>query len=202
MSENSNDSRAVLWWVGWIVLTLVSFFVCAYFWTGIIAKYVGPISKPGVSILWVAAVFGSWMVLLVPLIVVMYNKVDKAYEDARMSRETRQATQTQSELGVRSVDIESSHRILSKELREKIKSIPQAIPRGHLVTVILKNGKKIHNVFIRDKKEILGVYDTSIMGFQIGDIADLEPSNLDRLPAFKPEKWLRLDGVGTPVYNS
>src|SRR3990167_5619830 len=88
MRKESAKEYPVLWWVGWIVLTIASFFVSCYFWTGFIAKHVGPMDQNGVPILWVAAVFGSWMVLLVPLIIVMYNKVDRSYEDARMHRES------------------------------------------------------------------------------------------------------------------
>ncbi len=199
MSGKEKDSQTIFWWIGWIVLTIVSFFVSCYFWTPFIAKHVGAIDKPGVAVIWIAAVFGSWMVLLVPLIVVMYNKVDRAYEDARLSREARQMAQAKTELtdlGVRSIQINESERLLRPDLQEKLSKSPEAISRGHLVTLTLSNGKKIQNVFICDKKEVLGIYDAKHMDFKVEDIADLALTDLDRLPNFKPEKWLRLDGVG------
>lgn len=188
--------NTVLWWIGWIVATIVSFFISCWFWTGFIAKNVGPMSKPGVPIIWVAAVFGTWMILLVPLIVVMYSKVDKAYEDARLSREARELERAKNDLGVRSVLIEASERALPKPLKEKLKQIPKALPRGHLVTAVLKDGRRFEHVFILDKDEVLGIYNQKSMPFKVSDIVDLLPSDLDALPVFESERWLRLDGAG------
>ena len=196
---SSKKQNTVLWWIGWIVLTIVSFFVSCYFWTGFIAKHVGPMNQGGVPILWVTAVFGSWMVLLVPLIIVMYNKVDRAYEDARISREAGEAKKNQKILGVSSILVPESERTLPKNLSDKLKKVPKTIQRGHLVTAILKNGKRVENIFILDREEVLGIYDAKALGFKMQDVADLEPADLDHLPAFEGKKWLRLDGVGSPL---
>ena len=66
---------------------------------------------------------------------------------------------------------------------------------GHLVTVTLKDGKKIENVFVMGKREVLGVYGADKMPFAVKDIENIEPADLDKLPAFEAEKWLRLDGI-------
>lgn len=195
MSLAKKDSSSVLWWVGWILLTIVSFFVSCYFWTGFIAANVGGMDKPGVPVLWVTAVFGCWMVLLVPLIVLMYRKVDKAYEDARIARETAAFEKAKKSLSVKSIFIEPQRRLLSQELSKKLGGFPETLKQAHLVTVVLSGGKKIENVFIVNRKDVLGIYDHDSLPFDVKDIADLEPANLDRLPDFKPEKWLRLDGV-------
>ena len=184
-SPKRKEPSSVGWWIGWITLTIASFFVSCYFWTGVIARNFGTIDKPGVAVLWVAAVFGSWMVFLVPLIIVMYNKVDKAYEDARIRRET---------VRFRSVLIEPSERRLKKELGAKLAQTPETIKRGHLVNVILNSGQKVPNVFILDKKEVLGVYGVKEMPFNTKDIAALEPVALGEIPDFKLEEWLRIDG--------
>ena len=63
------------------------------------------------------------------------------------------------------------------------------------MTAVLRDGRKIENVFIRDKKDVLGVYGVDSLPFRIRDIVDLETAELDRLPNFKAENWLRLDGV-------
>ena len=196
VSSRKKESSSVGWWIGWITLTIASFFVSCYFWTGVIAKHAGNMDKPGVPVLWVTAVFGSWMVLLVPLIIVMYNKVDKAYEDARIARETAQFQNARESLNVRSLRIEAPERLLKKELTAKLKKYPDTIRRGHLVTATLNNGRKIPNVFILDKKDVLGVYGVSEMTFNIRDIVDVEPVQMDQIPSFKAEEWLRLDGVG------
>ena len=87
---NASKEHPVLWWIGWIALTIVAFFIPCYAWTKFFAMHAGTMDKPGMPALWVTAVFGTWMIFLVPLIIVMYNKVDRAYEDARNARE-RQA---------------------------------------------------------------------------------------------------------------
>ncbi len=196
MKKNSGVA-AVLWWIGWISLTVVSFFVSCYFWTHMIARHVGTMDKPGVPILWVAAVFGSWMVLLVPLIILMYGKVDKAYEDVRIARQTRDLEKAKTEFRVRCVQVDDKDRLLKKDLSVKLKGVPEAVKRGHLLTATLKNGRKVPHVFVMDKKDVLGVYGVERLDFDIRDIVDVEPADLDRLPDFKAEQWLRLDGVGT-----
>jgi len=191
-----SGSQTVLWWVGWILLTILSFFVSCYFWTGFIAKNIGPMHQAGVPIIWITAVFGSWMVLLVPLIIVMYSKVDKAYEDARISRENAQFAKAKAEFRIKSALIDERDRLLNSGLQTKLKKIPEAIKHGHLVTVLLRDGRKIDNVFVRNRKDVLGVYGLDALSFEIKDIIDLEPADLDRIPAFSHEEWLRLDGIG------
>lgn len=194
--KKTSTEYTVLWWIGWITLTILTFFVSCYFWTGFIAKYVGTMSQKGVPLIWVAAVFGSWLILLVPLIIVMYSKVDKAYEDARMSRESNQYEKMVASLKFKSILAPDEDRRLSVHLVQKIKKIPATLKDGHLVTAILKSGQKIPFVFIYKRSEVLGVYDRTSFDFKASDIADIEPADLDRLPAFETKKWLRLDGAG------
>ena len=190
------SQSTVAWWLGWIGLTIASFFVSCYFWTKFIARHVGGMQEPGVPILWVAAVFGTWMILLVPLIIVMYSKVDKAYEDARIAREKTAFEKREKSLPFKSILIEDSERILSKPLSQKLKKIPETIRRGHLMTAVLRDGRRIENVFIRDKKDVLGIYGVDSLPFKISDIVDLETADKAALPDFKTENWLRLDGAG------
>ena len=182
--------NTVLWWIGWIVLSIASFFVSCYFWTGWIASHVGPMTQRGASVLWVSAVFGSWMLLLVPLIIVMYAKVDKAYEDARLARENKDPDKKTA----RRVSVDEKKRRLSPQLASKLTGFPEAIRHGHLVHARLKDGRQIQNVFILNKKEVLGVYGRAELDFNIQEIVDLEAADLNRLPLFETEQWMRLDG--------
>ncbi|MBI4550300.1 MAG: hypothetical protein HY714_05190 [Candidatus Omnitrophica bacterium] len=190
---------SVGWWIGWIVLTIGSFFASCAFWTWIIAKHLGPVREGNTSILWVAAVFGSWMVLLVPLIVVMYNKVDRAYEEARIRREARAEERAREARrgapSFRTDYLAPQSRLLSRQLRRKLNKIPRAIRGGQLVNLRLKDGRTIENVFVSGRREILGVYGMEKISFTAGDVGDLEAVDLDRLPEFQEERWLRLDGV-------
>lgn len=192
-------NATILWWVGWIVLTIGSFFVACYFWTWFIAEHVGSIKNEGVSVLWITAVFGTWMVFLLPLIIVMYNKVDKAYEDARIKRESMESKRKEAEdqsaaARARVQFVEESRRLLKEELRKKVKKFPEAIQGGNLVTAILRDGRRFDHVFIADQKEVLGIYGVDKLPFDIQEIVDFEPTDLDHLPVFTPEQWLRLDG--------
>ena len=185
--------NTVLWWVGWIVLTIASFFVSSGFWTGWIARHVGPMGQKNAAILWVTAVFGSWMALLIPLIIVMYSKVDKAYEDARLAREKTTLDKSMVESPIRRFLIDKKMRRLNPVLVSKIKTLPEAIKNGHLVNARLKNGREIKNLFVYNQSDVLGVYGLDSINFDIGDIAEIEPSDLERLPAFETEKWWRFD---------
>ena len=197
--KEAGKKNTVLWWVGWIVLTIGSFFVACWFWTWFIAAHVGSVKSERVTVLWVAAVFGTWMVFLLPLIIVMYNKVDKAYEDARIKREAMEFKRKELEgrawaASVRFQSVEESSRLLKDSLRKKVGKFPETIKGGNLVTAILGDGRRFEHVFIAEKKEVLGIYGVEQLPFDIQEITDLEPSDLDRLPVFKPELWLRLDG--------
>ena len=195
---SKSSSTTVFWWIGWIVLTIASFFVASSFWTPIIAKHIGSMTTtPAAPLIWVALVFGSWMVLLVPLIIVMYQKVDKSYEDARSSREESAYKKNQAIWAVRAVTLPESQRKLSAALQAILRTIPETLKNGHLVHLRLKDRRLIEHAFILNKKELLGVYNRESIDFDAEDIAALEPVNLDQLPPFESNRWLRLDGVGS-----
>lgn len=189
--KSKGAGQTILWWVIWITLTIVSFFVAAAFWTPLIAKHFGSIQESKNAVIWVAAVFGTWIIFLVPMIVFMYQKVDKAYDDARIRRE-KAANQ------FRSISVEKSKRMLSSELSHKLAQYPNTIEGGQLVTVILNNGNKIPNVFIANHNEILGIYNVREFSFEGKDVADVEINDMSRPPFFMAANWLRLDGVRTP----
>jgi len=172
----------------WITTTIASFFAAAAFWTPFIASRFGSIRETGNAVLWVTAVFGSWMIILIPLIVVMYSKVDKAYEDARIRREeAAQRFQSQS--------LSRSERLLSEALIAKVRTFPETIKGGHLMNARLRDGRSISNLFISRGEEILGIYDQPSLSFRPGDILDLDPVDMSNPPFFLPSKWLRLDGA-------
>ncbi len=191
MGKKPSGTQTIFWWVVWITLTIASFFVAAAFWTPLIAKKFGSIHETRNSVIWIVAVFGTWMATLVPLIVVMYSKVDKAYEDARLRRE-------KAALRFKSIPVDKSKRLLSSVLAARLEHSPEAIQGGHLVTLFLKDGRKIPNVFIAERKEILGIYDAEKLTFEAADIKEMELSDLNNLPPFLAPNWLRLDGVTAP----
>ena len=192
-SPPKHGNHTVLWWVAWITLTIATFFIGYAFWTPFIARHVGGMGEGLAPILWVTAVFGTWMVLLVPLIIVMYNKVDRTYEESRTRKESAAGQKKLFYAGVGSDFIPETERRLPPALVQKIKKMPPAIPRGHLVTALLKNGRRVEFVFVLDQKEMMGVYGQDKAFFSVSDIADVFPADLDNLPAFETQGWLRFD---------
>ena len=186
--KKPGGTQTILWWVIWILFTIGSFFIAAAIWTPFIAKHFGSVRETRASLFWVISVFGTWMIILVPLIVLMYSKVDKVYEDARSRREKNAGR-------FRSIRVEPSKRTVSPAITEKLSSWPQTIEGGHLVNVRLKDGRSISNIFISEKKEVLGVYDATEFLFEGKDIADVEPIDFKKTPSFLANFWLRLDGA-------
>ena len=188
--KKKNGSQTILWWIGWITLTIGSFFVASAFWTPAIAHRFGTIRETRTAVIWITAVFGTWMVMLLPLIIIMYQKVDKAYEDARIRRE-------KAALRFRTIVVERSKRVLSREISAKLESVPETISGGHLVTAILKDGRRVENIFVAGE-EILGIYNYTELPFEGKDVMDIQPADPDQLPPFLAPNWLRLDGVSAP----
>lgn len=188
------DETHVTWWIGWIALTIAAFFVSAGFWTWFLARQGKTIHETANARFWIFSVFGTWMIALVPLIVVMYQKVDRAYENARLRREAGEDKRPRP----KTVYLDPAKRLLGNSLVEKLRGVPPTIKKssmaGHLVTVTLKDGRRFPNVFVAGGREVLGIYDCIQLPFEAGDIVALEPADLDRLPEFKEESWLRLDG--------
>jgi hypothetical protein len=187
----TSGRKAILGWVVWIGLSIGSFFAAAALWTPIIAKYVGPVRESRAAVAWIGAVFGTWIVFLVPLIITMYSKVDKVYEDARLRRE-------QAARRFRSISIERSRRVLPSPVAQKISAWPETIPGGHLVHLTLADGSRIPHVFVAqgsEGKEILGIYGAKGFSFQAAEVRDAENTENETLPAFLAADWLRLDGV-------
>ena len=160
-------------------------------WTPWIAGHFGDIRQTHNAVLWVIAVFGSWMVMLVPLIIFMYAKVDKAYEDARLAREKAQ-------LHFRSILVEKSKRLLPRHLSHRLKGLPEVLEGGHLVSLTLKDGKHFPHVFIQNGEEILGIYGASEMTFRGDEVIAVEPEDPKELARSTASNWLRLDGAGPP----
>lgn len=187
---SQNDETNVTWWIGWIALTIATFFASAGFWTWFLAKQGKTIHDTATARTWIFAVFGTWMAALVPLIVVMYQKVDRAYEKARERREEKQPRP-------RAIYLDPAKRMLTDPLAFKLKKMPVTLKRGrnagHLVTAVLKDGKKFENVFVANYREVLGIYGEEKLPFEVEEVVDLEPTHLEKA-AFTEENWLRLDG--------
>lgn len=191
--NKKSGTRTIFWWIIWITLTILAFFVAVAIWSPVIADHVGSVREnKAATIFWVTAVFGTWIIILVPLIVVMYQKVDKVYEDARMKRE-------KNEQRFRAITVQRDKRLLPKPVAQKLAGVPETIPGGHLVSLRLKDGRTVPHVFVANAEEILGIYNASAMTFEAQDVTALDVDTLNQPPHFFTNQWLRLDGVEAPA---
>jgi hypothetical protein len=136
---------------------------------------------------WAKAVFGTWLFLLLPFLVWMYRRADEIFKAAVIR-------QTHTPRAFKSILVEKSKRILPEKIAVKIKATEPTLATGYVVTLKLKDGGQIPDVFVLNSAEILGVYNRDTLGFEVEDVVDAEPIPSRNLPRYEESKWLRLDG--------
>lgn len=181
---NGDQERSLRLWFWGMGTFLSTAIVSSIFWSW---KYRLDFGASGLYGPWSKAVFGTWLLMLLPFLAFMYRQADRIFKDAVMR-------QSQAGPRFRTVLIEKSKRLLTPDLCRKIRQTKPVMPEGHVVACILKDGRKIPNVFVVRGQEILGLYDRLTMDFSGEDIHDIEGGASKELPAYEEEKWLRLDG--------
>ena len=183
---NQDQEKAADAWLLGMGIFIGLLVASALFWSFLLR---GRIHAPhtGFDPVWTKAVFGTWLFLLLPFLAVMVRTADRIFKTAL-------ARQTQTGPRFRSSFVEKEKRMLPSHLADQLHYVPETLENGHLVTLILKDGRRIPDVFVLNSNEILGIYDRVEIGFEAGDVAALEPLNLGSLPAYEESKWLRLDG--------
>lgn len=180
---NRDQERSVDAWLAsmgsFIGLFIASSLAWSYF-------YRQRIPEPGFDLKWAKAVFGTWLALTVPFLILMYRRADEIFKTA-VSRQTGKPVHS-------GIFIEKSKRLLPAEMAEKIAKTRPVLANGHLITAVLKDGSRVPNLFVVNEREILGVYDRSALGFQPQDVVDVEVMEPEHLPAYVESRWLRLDG--------
>jgi hypothetical protein len=143
-------------------------------------------TSAGFEPVWLKAVFATWLVILVPFLIFMYLKADRIFKTA-VERQTYTPK-------FRSVTVDRAKRLLPGPISEKLKATPPTLRHGHVVTAILRDGRRIPDVFILNNQEILGVYGRLTLDFEGGDVSDIEVSSPENLPSYEESLWLRVDG--------
>jgi len=179
---NQDQEKGVDAWFTGMGIFIGLLIASSFFWSVIFKK---AIQDVGMYPVWAKAVFASWLVFLIPFLVIMYRQADSIFKSA----EARQTYNPQ----FKSMFIDASQRMLPELVAERLKGMPATLPNGHLVTVVLKDGQKVPYVFVRSGREILGVYDRTSLGFVAEDVLEIELADKDKLPNFDESKWLRLD---------
>lgn len=194
MQKEKPKSRwGVISWVVWIVMTIVSFFVSAYIWTHVLARFYGTMQEPGAPIVWVSCVFGTWIIFLIPMIIFMYKNVDRAYEEMRAKREQQAARSQETKLNYKVGQLTSAERLVGADVRDSLQKMKPFVQGGFLVQVTLKDARQFPFVFLTAEGELAGIYDVDQAPFQGSDISVAQDVSEGPLPEFKEERWLRLN---------
>jgi ABC-type molybdate transport system permease subunit len=183
-----DQESAVDLWLRMISILILGWILTSLFWTW---YYVGAIHESPLrmtpSFSWAKAVFSSWALLLIPFLIVAYRKADVLFDHAAV----RQAKKTTT---FKRYFIPQVKRKLPPVLIEKLKSAPETLADGHVVSVTLKDGRTFEHVFIFKRREILGVYDVDQLDWDASLIQDISVVESETLPAYDESKWVRLDG--------
>lgn len=179
---NDDQEKAVDASFGGMSLLIAALIAASLFWSFRMREAV---LADGLNRVWMKNVGGTWLLALLPLLVLMYRRADVIFRLA----DERQNYKP----GYQRAVVSIVERTLSPEISERLKKLPETLPHGHVVTVILKDGQKISNVFIKYRREIAGIYDRSELGFRSSDIGDVEPMKTEEWSVCEESKWFRFD---------
>ena len=184
---NEDQEKAIDAWLFGMGIFIGLLIISEFFWSFWFLRGSRPTSSGGFDPRWIRAVFGTWLFLTLPFLVLMYRRADKIFK-------TAVARQTQAGPSFRTHFVEKSRRMLPETIAAKLRGVPPTLEQGHVVTAVLKDGREVPHLFVLNANEILGVYDRTELGFDASDIVGVKPVDADQLPGYEESKWLRLDG--------
>ncbi len=183
---NSDQEKAAdLWLFGMAfyigILIVSSIGWCCFFRSGL-HRTSGGLYGP-----WIKAVLATWLLALIPFLIVMYRKADVLFREAHKRQTTRGPA-------FKSVFVEKKTRLLPQAIADKIAAFPEMLENGRIVTLQLKDGREIEHVFVLNSREIIGLYGRAQMDFNTVDVTEVRDVAVETLPAYDETQWLRLDG--------
>lgn len=182
---NQDQEKAVDAWRLGMSCFIGILILSALFWSFWFREEITNPAHQGLSGNWLKAVLGTWLILLLPVLAYLYKKTDQILK-AAIERQTQIGPKFKTQF------VEKSKRILPDTLAKKLENIPETMPKAHVVNLILKSGRKIPDVFVLNRKEVLGIYGCDKVDFDILESSDVEP--VSQLAEYNEEQWLRLDG--------
>ncbi len=183
--NHDQEKAADLWLAGmavYIGVLIASSLAWSYLFRSDLHRTVSGIHGP-----WLKAVFATWILALIPFLVVMYRKADTLFNEAHQ-RQTSRGPKFQSTL------IEKAARQLPIEIGDQISQFPEMLENGRIVTLKLKDGREIQDVFVINSREVIGLYARENMDFKTEDVVGVQAVDAQNLPAYDETRWLRLDG--------
>jgi len=182
---NEDQEKAVDAWLLGMGIFIGLLVASLFTWSWLLKER---INQGGYDTLWIKSVFVSWLVILLPFLILMYRKADLIFKTA-VERQTYNPK-------FRTVSVERSERLLPDSIVQKIKVFPPTLRQestGHVVTLILRGGREVPNVFVLNHREILGIYDQTTFDFSVQDVSGVEASNPSKLPPYDESRWLKFD---------
>ena len=186
---NWDEEKALDIWLPTMTLFIGVLILSALFWSQVYRQSILDESRHGLDLAWAKAVFSSWLIVLLPFLVWMYKKADQIYKAALKRQAMPQPI-------FRTTFVERSKRLLPSAVTERIRLVSPTLEKGHVVDLILRDSRRIENVFIFNRSEILGIYDREQFDFTAHDVAHIEAVEVEKRSLNEESKWLRLDGKG------
>ena len=183
---NDDQEKAVDAWLAGMGIFIGLLIASSFLWSVVLKERILAHPSGSFDPLWVKAVFGSWLFILIPFLILMYRKADQIFKNA-VDRQTYVPR-------FRSAYFEQSKRLLPEAIADKVKAIPPTLRGGHVVTAVLRDGRRIPHVFVVNTQEIIGLYDKTSLDFDAKDVVDIEKIDPSDLPAYDETRWIRLDG--------
>ena len=183
--NHDQEKAADLWLVGmavYIGLLIISSLAWSFIFKQSLHRSGGGLYGP-----WLKAVLATWLLALIPFLVVMYRKADTLFKEAH-ERQTSRGPKFQSTL------VEKAARILPAKIEGQINTFPEMLENGRIVTLKLKDGREIKDVFVINSREVIGLYARSSMDFSTEDVVEVQAVDSKNLPIYDETQWLRLDG--------
>jgi len=183
---NYDQERAADLWLAGMALYIGVLIFSSFLWS-LVFKSKLHLEGGGLHGPWLKAVLASWLCALIPFLIIMYRKADTLFKEAHQ-RQTHYGPQFKSTL------IEKSARQLPADIEKQISNFPEMLENGRIVTLRLKDGREVHNVFVINSREIIGLYDCPAMDFSAKDVVEARAVLDSQLPQYEETRWLRLDG--------
>ncbi len=181
---NTDQEKAVDAWLAGFGSFIGAFVASEFLWALILKDRISP-NTPGLDPLWMKAVFSTWLVILIPLMIWMYRSADTIFKTAN-ERQTHQPS-------FQVLWVAPEKRVLSPALSSKLAHIKPTLPGGHVVRGRLKNGEVLENLFVLNGKEIVGAYGLQITDFDASRFEDIEVMDIRDIPPYEESRWIRFN---------
>ncbi len=181
---NDDQEKAVDAWLAGFGSFIGAFVASEFIWALVLKSRIAP-NTPGLDPLWMKAVFSTWLVILIPLLIWMYRSADTIFKTAN-ARQTREPV-------FQMLWVAPEKRLLSAALAAKLSKVEQTLPGGHVVRGRLRNGEVLEHLFVLNGKEIVGAYDLQRTDFDASQFEDIEVIDSRQIPPYDESRWIRFN---------